>query len=411
MIFFNLTVLSKPKEELTERSEMEKEVFMRAGDRFNVINHGKTSFDAETFSALYLPVIGRDAFALYQLLRGFTEGKIVHLLELLNLGLPPFSEALDKLSAIHLVKVFESQNLLEFELISPLAYERFLTDNFYRQLLLSQIGEEKLRHLTAYQTSSGKEISRKFHEVYAVNFDEKFDETVKSETFDLAAFKSLMLRQNLTFTDENREILQLYALAERFDLNWYELFKEVEQAANADQTINLTAAGRHLSGKSQPVPALHTFPKAYQELIIASKSVQPKVFLQNIKQQVGGFTSNDELKLLTNLSKQNLPDEVQNILIHYVLIQQKNATLTSNFVNTVANDWMRHKVMTAQAAITRILERNQQATEKVKAASPAKIVKRAPKWSNENYVENTSSKDQAKFEQYKKERKRHQEDN
>lgn len=385
---------------------------MRAGDTFTIVNHGKTSFDAECFSALYLPIVERDAFALYQLLRNARTGKISHFLESLNLGISPFIEALDKLSALDLVRVFDNHPDLYFELVSPLSYENFLADEFYKRLLISRIGEARVAELSQVETPLGQNISRKFHEVYAVNFDRSFDQVVKSEKFDIGAFKALMTRQELHFTDENQDILTLYSLAEKFALNWYELFKIVEQTANADKSLNLTASMRQLSAKTQPIPTLSTFPKAFQDLIIASKSAQPADFLRQIKQQAGGFVSNDELKLLTTLSKQNLPTEVQNVLIHYILIQQKNPTLTSNFVNTVANDWLRQKIGTAEAAILRILERNQLAQEKTKAKAPAaKLVKKAPKWSNENYVERTSSAEQAEFERYKQQRKKHQEDN
>ncbi len=385
---------------------------MRAGDTFTIVNHGKTSFDAECFSALYLPIVERDAFALYQLLRNARTGKISHFLESLNLGISPFIEALDKLSALDLVRVFDNHPDLYFELVSPLSYENFLADEFYKRLLISRIGEARVAELSQVETPLGQNISRKFHEVYAVNFDRSFDQVVKSEKFDIGAFKALMTRQELHFADENQDILTLYSLAEKFALNWYELFKIVEQTANADKSLNLTASMRQLSAKTQPIPTLSTFPKAFQDLIIASKSAQPADFLRQIKQQAGGFVSNDELKLLTTLSKQNLPTEVQNVLIHYILIQQKNPTLTSNFVNTVANDWLRQKIGTAEAAILRILERNQLAQEKTKAKAPAaKLVKKAPKWSNENYVERTSSAEQAEFERYKQQRKKHQEDN
>ncbi|MFC4651534.1 DnaD domain protein [Lactococcus nasutitermitis] len=377
---------------------------MRARDTFTIVNRGKTSFDAEVFTLLYLPIVGHEAFALYQLLRVFSSGKISHFLEYLNMGLNPFIEALDKLSALDLLAVYDNHPDLFFELKSPLSFDDFMADDFYKQLLISRIGESRVVALAGYQKPQGQNISRKFHEVYKLKFDEVFDSSVKKETFNMEAFKALMARQKLTFSDENQESLMIYSLAEKFELNWYELFKVVETTANADLTINLTATTRQLSGQAEPIPALSVFPKAFQDLIVVSKSVKPAEFLIKIKQEVGGFASNDEKKLLTVLSKQNLTDEVQNILIHYVLVQQKNPTLTSNFVNTVANDWLRHKVVTAEAAVTRILERNQKVQEKAitKPKAAAKLVKKAPEWSSANYVENTSEEAQAKFAELQK---------
>lgn len=73
-----------------------------------------------------------------------------------------------------------------------------------------------------------------------------------------------------------------------------------------------------------------------------------------------------------------MPAEVQNILIHYVLVQQKNASLNPNFVNALANDWMRNEVFTAETAVKRILEREELAAAKAKTGAekrPMKIKK------------------------------------
>ncbi|ETD04706.1 helicase DnaB [Lactococcus garvieae subsp. garvieae] len=387
---------------------------MRPGDSFSILNRGKISFDADTFSLLYLPIIGRDAFGLYQLLRVFSTGKISHFLEYLDFGLHPFIEALDKLSGIGLVRVFDQQPGYLMEIKSPLTFEEFLADEFYKQLLVSRIGENKVKALAKKHEPDALEITKKFHEVYSVKF-EPTHTVVQTEKFDLNSFKSIMENQHLTFANENQDILTLYGLAEKFDLNWYELFKAAEQTANADKTLNTANLTRMLAGKSEPLPALSEFPKGFQDLIVISKEVSPRDFLNKLKQQAGGFASQEELKILNNLDKQNITDQVQNILIHYVLIQQGNASLNARFVNTLANDWLRHKVYNAETAVKRILERQQQAEQKQKNnknyKNPGKLVKKAPQWSNASYVNTTSAEDIAKFEQYKASRRKDKKEN
>ncbi|RZI48595.1 DnaD domain protein [Lactococcus kimchii] len=379
---------------------------MRAGDSFTMINRGKTSFDAEAFTLLYLPIIGTDAFALYQLMLSFSTGRISHFLEYLNIGLHPFSEALDKLSALALVRVFDDHSTLYLEVKSPLNFENFLADDFYRQLLISRIGENRVAGLAKTLEPKGKEISKKFHEIYKVNFTAESQSAKQTNQLDMGAFQSLMERQALHFSDENKDRLTLYSLAEKFELNWYELFKQAESTANADKTLNMSNLIRKLSAQSEPQPALSEFPKAFADLILISKSHEPEEFLRQIKTQAGGFVSSDERKILANLARQNLPAQVQNVLIHYILIQQKNASLSANFVNTLANDWLRNKVFTAETAVKRILERNEQAANKATQAAartthtgPAKIKKAAPEWSNPNYENKTSQADLVKLEQ------------
>ena len=334
---------------------------MRAGDSFTMLNRGKTSFDAETFRLLYLPIIGTDAFALYQMMLSFSTGRISHFLEYLNLGLNPFIEALDRLSALSLVRVYDDHSSLYFEVKSPLNFENFLADDFYRQLLISRIGENRVTALAKTMEPKGKEISKKFHEVYKVNFDREAtpNQSLKENQFDMGAFKSLMERQGYSLSNENQDSLTLYSLAEKFELNWYELFKQAERTANADKSLNMNHLIRSLSATSQPQPALSEFPKVFADLIVVSKAHEPDEFIRQIKAQAGGFVSSDEHKILANLTRQKLPAEVQNILIHYVLVQQKNASLSPNFVNALANDWMRNKVFTAEAAVKRILEREE----------------------------------------------------
>ncbi|MGF2008270.1 DnaD domain protein [Lactococcus lactis] len=376
---------------------------MRAGDSFTMLNRGKTSFDAEAFRLLYLPIIGTDAFALYQLMLSFSTGRISHFLEYLNLGLNPFIEALDKLSGLSLVRVYDDHTSLYFEVKSPLNFENFLADDFYRQLLISRIGENRVAALAKRMEPKGKEVSKKFHEVYKVSFDSQAQQNHSNtnERFDMGAFKSIMERQGYHLNNENQDSLTLYSLAEKFELNWYELFKQAEKTANADKTLNMNNLMRSLSGARQPQPALSAFPKAFADLIVISKSHEPDDFIRQIKAQAGGFVSSEEHKLLTNLSRQNLPAEVQNILIHYVLVQQKNASLNPNFVNALANDWMRNEVFTAETAVKRILEREELAAAKAKTGAekrPMKIKKEAPKWSNPDYENKTSQEELAKLE-------------
>ncbi|WP_251711899.1 DnaD domain protein [Lactococcus ileimucosae] len=386
---------------------------MRPGDSFSILNRGKVSFDADTFSLLYLPIIGRDAFGLYQLLRVFSTGKISHFLEYLDFGLNPFIDALDKLSGIGLVRVFDQQPGYFLEVKSPLSFEEFLADDFYKQLLISRIGENKVQALAQKNEPNALEVTKKFHEVYSVKF-ERSSKLDQPEKFDLTSFKSIMESQHLTFSNENQDILSLYSLAEKFDLNWYELFKAAEQTANADKTLNIANLARTLAGKSEPVPSLAEFPKGFQDLIVISKEVTPADFLSKLKQQTGGFASQEEMKILNHLTKQNIADQVQNILIHYVLIQQEKSSLNSSFVNTLANDWLRHKVYNAEAAVKRILEHQQKAEEKQKNnknhKNQRKLVKKAPEWSNASYVNTTSAEDIAKFEQYKASRRKDREE-
>lgn len=352
---------------------------MRPGDQFHIVNNKKISFDEITFVQLYLPIIGKTAFTLYQLLRISTAGKFSTIMEYLNVGMNDLEEALDKLMGLSLLRMYDNHTCFDLELRSPLAYEVFLNDDFYVHLLISRIGSESVSKLQSPQPQ-GQEISKKFSDIFLVSDSipkQRVENIVPSYgRLDLKSFKKMMNKQGLSFVNEEVDIMQLYSLSDKFSLDWYALFKLTEETMNADKTINTSAITRKLINVNEPDQSV---PEAYVELIRAAKSVSPNEFLLQIKRQVGGFVSADELKLLSNLEKQKMLPEVQNILIHYVLIQQGNASLVATLVNRVANDWLRHKVTTAELAIKRLTEFNI-SIKSGPRKKLTKVIKAVPKW-------------------------------
>jgi replication initiation and membrane attachment protein len=364
---------------------------------------GKTSFDESTFAKLYLPILGKTAFTLYGLLRSLSEAKFSILLEYLNIGQTRLETAFDKLSAMSLIKIYEQSSKFQILLKSPKNFEDFLADELFKQLLVSKIGESQVKRFMTQQPD-GLDISKKFFEVFELS-EESFDSSlklsstepletsVKPDLLDIASFKQLMANKGYRFADESNDIIHLYSMAEKFSLDWYALFKLAEETANADYTFNSAAMIRKQIALSEPLPKVD---EGFAELVRVAKAMAPQDFLTQLKRQVGGFVDNNELKLLSNFSNQKILPEVQNILIHYALIQQGNPSLTANFVNRIANDWMRHKVMTAEAAIERInnFEAKAKAPRNTKKSVP---VKAEPKWSNPDYHEVASDDEVAEF--------------
>lgn len=369
---------------------------MRPGDRFDIVNKGKMSFDETTFSKLYLPILGANAVAIYQLLRVSDAGKLSALMDTVNIGIYDLEMALEKLSALALLKIYDNQTDYHFELKSPLSYEKFLEDNFYLHLLLSKIGEKKVSELSI-ETPKGRDISKKFTDVFSLPDDVVIERqsvaSVPDERLDLEAFERLMAKQGLTYAKKDADILHLYSLAEKFDLDWYALFKLAEETANADKSLNTFAMTRQLIGQSAEKPVV---PDAYQELVRLAKSVSPESFLTQLKRQIGGFVSNDELKILSNLTRQHLSAEAQNILIHYVLVQQKNASLSAVFVNRIANDWLRKNVQTAEEAVARLTEVAAKPAGKTRQAK--KSIKAAPEWAKKEVQKELTADEKKEFE-------------
>lgn len=400
---------------------------MRAGDSFTIVNRGKISFDAETFTLLYLPIVGSNAFALYQLLTTFSTGRISHFLEYLNIGLNPFLESLDKLSGLGLVKVFDDHTMLYFDVKSPLTYDEFLSDDFYKQLLISRIGENRVTGLSKKIEVKGQNISKKFHEVYKVDFDNEPKAAVSTDSFDMGAFELMMKdsRNNLGktyhFQDEVRDKLSLYSMAEKYELNWFQLLNLAMATAYKDGALNILELTKSLSQQQSPLPKLSEFPPAFAELVNSAKEGAQSVdkydnpskrFLSTLKKSLGGFVSGDENWLVDDLKNNGLPPEVINVLIHYLLVQQKQPSLNKTLVNRIANEWKQNSIYSAELAVRYIIERPkiiaQRAKEKAKKNQNnfTKTVKAAPEWSDPNYEETISQSEITEFEKLQAERKK-----
>ncbi|GAB2027934.1 DnaD domain protein [Lactovum odontotermitis] len=365
---------------------------MRPGDKFSIVNIGKTSFDDAAFSKLYLPVLGKTAYTLYLLLRVTPSGKFSKLMEYLNVGQRQLEQAFDKLRAISLMKIFDCHNAFQFQLRSPRNFEDFLADELLVQLLINKIGAKTVSEMQSTKTE-GNELKVRFSDIFLSDLQESLEENPVPPIgdLDLSSFKSLMQQRKFSFADENKDILHLYSMAEKFGLDWYGLFKLAEETLNADKTINTASMIRKYIADSEKKPQLENAAAALAQV---AKSASPQDFLTQLKRQVGGFVSQDELKLLSNFNKQKMIPEVQNILIHYTLIQQKNPSLSAAFVNRIANDWLRNGITTAEAAIQHIAEFEKKPR---KTASAKKAVKAEPTWSNPGYDETATDEEVAAF--------------
>ncbi|MDR0298421.1 MAG: DnaD domain protein [Streptococcaceae bacterium] len=379
---------------------------MRPGDTFHTVNSEKTSFDETTFARLYLPVLEPVAASLYQLLRTLKTGRIARLLEHLSIGLPKFESALDKLSALDLIAIYEAPNQLTLDVKSPLTFEAFLADAFYTALLRARLGASEFEQLQR-EVPQGRRVSKKLSDVFRLSADIKTSEMPVSADrhgFDLSAFKTALTSQKLRFLNEDADILQLYGMADKFQLDWYALFKRATEAANADGTLNLAQLSaqlirENLSAEAPDLSAVANLSEPQRQLARVAKAHAPLDFLAQLKRQMGGFVSGDEKNRLSALAELKLPDDVQNILIHYIIVQLKRASLVQTLVNRVANDWMRHKVATAEDALARIDAYAAEIEAKKHAkAKPKKTVKPQPAWSNPDFKENTSPEAKAKAE-------------
>lgn len=387
---------------------------MRPIDKFTCYNSEKISFDADVFVRYYQPLLGLSGFALYQFLRSFPgqTGRLSELLNQLDYGMNDLASSLDKLSALKLLDIYDDHGIIHFILHSHLTPEAFLGDPLYKQLLIDKIGHTAVDKLTLSTEFSGQKTSKKFSDVYRVSEFQQSETDLSSANgdakLDLDAFQIAMQQQGIHYLDETKDILALYALSEKFDLDWYQLFKIAEVTQNVDHAINTANMSRRIITQNQKQPKLVDFSTAEQSLIRTAKSGRPESLLSQIKKRrFDGHPTQKERQLLARLSRDGVSDEIQNMLIIYFL-EIRGYSNISDYIEEQANRWKKDKITSAELAVkwlatyqSKQAEKTKQKGQPKKTAAP--VGSQTPEWYEPAYKNETSEDQQAELEKIKRE--------
>ena len=131
-----------------------------------------SNLDFKTLSLFYMPIIGIEAFSLYNVLLNlvnYTNKKnyqVIFLLDLLNIKLANFNNAREKLEAINLIETYEnSRDQFTIYLKSPYKANQFIKDTMLGSYVQSEIGDNNMMMLlslfkTNQQETTGKNISK-----------------------------------------------------------------------------------------------------------------------------------------------------------------------------------------------------------------------------------------------------------
>ena len=339
----------------------------------------------------------------------------------LNIDLPRLFHGRVKLEGLGLLAVYvrEHQQRRQFiyELNAPLKAQDFFNDDVLSLLLLERVGERRYQQLSArfalpnLDTTGFTEVTKKFLDVYtfheeALTSQNKVLEENKanfpvtsakalsavSSSFDWPYFLSLLdgLYVDKTQVEsELRETIftlhQLYGINEltmkqfvereidfvtnKVDLN--KLRQQVIQTYHQEQkqhTRVVEQAEAQLSESDQAQRRRNTlqldgFNAGEIDVISASETYPPMIYMTAIRKQKGGFITNNERWALENIVKKSgLPDSVINILVHYVLVVQNNATFDEKYSSKIANNWAQEKIYSPEAALKKVKEANQKGT-------------------------------------------------
>ena len=373
---------------------------MKPNHQFSFLRNNAVSPDIAVLTKLYLPILGREAIALYLYLLSFGDnGQKQHLfsqiLNHLDFGLNILEESFERLAAIKLVDLYQTDDHYLVQLHPTLTAEEFFSHNVYSRLLEKKIGEVAAEALRP-ENPSGEKLVKPFMQVFGMEA-EQARAVRKANDFDLEYFKQRMAQDNLRFANEKEDLLELFAIAEQKKWTWYETYVLARETA-VSQVISTKRMKQKLAQK----PAEGQFSKQEQSINQEAKRTSPMVFLAEIKKTRQAAITRTERKLLLDLAELGLLDEVINVILLLTFNKVDSANLNEKYALKVANDFSYQNVTTAEEAVLKIRERNQQLQSRPAKSGQGSTKSNVPDWSQPDYKNETSAEKQAELEEQKR---------
>lgn len=398
-----------------------KLITLLPADKYIVLNKTILSdFDRSTLINLYEPIVGATAIGLFLALWNDLDNSFVkcedrthhHLMTLLKISLDDIKKSREALEAMGLVKTYFKEgdiNEYVYELYSPLSPAEFFNNAIYNVVLFNNIGKTEYDYLVSkykkfeYDLSDFTDITKKINDVYdssnisvpeniiskdvlGINTDNIIDfdflysslpkDLINSKTFSLDVRK-LINQLAYVYSFDNIKMCELI----RESISSKGIISQSELRKNARSMYkSINNALPTLIYKSQP-ENLRCNPKGNtkrDKIISVFENTSPYDFLRS-KYNNSKPTARD-LKLIESLLVDlDLKPAVVNVLVDYVL-KKNNNKLTTGFVETIAGQWKRANIQTAEEAMNFAGEENKK-TKEIKAKTQSK---KEPKWFNEN---------------------------
>ena len=373
---------------------------MKPNHQFSFLRNNAVSPDIAILTKLYLPILGREAVTLYLYLLSFGDNwqkqhLFSQILNHLDFGLNILEESFERLAAIKLVDLYQTDDHYLVQLHPTLTAEEFFSHNVYSRLLEKKIGEAAADALRP-ENPSGEKLVKPFMQVFGMEAEQP-RAVRKANDFDLEYFKQRMAQDNLRFANEKEDLLELFAIAEQKKWTWYETYVLARETA-----VSQVISTKRMKQKLAQNPVEGQFSKQEQSIIQEAKRTSPMVFLAEIKKTRQAAITRTERKLLLDLAELGLLDEVINVILLLTFNKVDSANLNEKYALKVANDFSYQKVTTAEEAVLKIRERNQQTNNRPAQVSSVSTKSNVPNWSQPDYKNETSAEKQAELEEQKR---------
>ena len=415
-----------------------KLVTLLPADKYVVINKTMlTDKERKNLISLYEPIIGYAAVSLYLTLwRDLDRLEIVsmdynhhHLMALLKCSLDTIKIARNALESVGLIKTYikiGESNSYVYELYSPMSPKEFFSHPILSIVLYNNLGKYEYDLLKSefqvykIDLKDYEEITAHLNDTYKSSNDVSFEAVGTNENIltaqdqvDFDMIISSIPKGILNERSFNKKLKELINnLAFIYNLDTFKITELLRMVINEKGYIdkeelrkNARKYYQYNNNGKLPTLVYRTQPE-YLKNPLGDNSKRGKIIgvFENtspydfLKSKYGGSnpTARD-LKLLEMLLIDlNLKPAVVNVLIDYVL-KKNNNKLNVAFVETIAGQWKRMKIETANDAMT-VAEKEHKKYNK-KMANPKIQKAPEPVWFNENLEkENMTEEEQNELE-------------
>lgn len=408
-----------------------------------------TDYERKTIINLYSPIIGSTAVSLYFVLwqdlerSSFLDTKFNHhhLMTTLKLGLEPVTNARKALESMGLLRsYYKSGDLGDYyyEIYSPLTPNEFLNHPIFGIVLYNNVGSAEYKNLVKYYKkdySSPKEyeeitasLDTNFKSINSLSLatEENLADTmspgakVDDNYIDFALLISSLPKDLISekaFNKRTRVLINSLAFVYDLDtLKMCELLRMVinENGVIDKETLRLNARKYYQFNNSGTLPTLiyRTQPEHLKapegdmsnrgKMVYIFENTSPFDFLRS--KYHGVEPTARDLRLLEYLAIDlELKPSVINVLIDYCL-KSNNNKLVKAYVETIAGQWKRLNIETADAAM-RAAEREHKKNKSKVSSSTAKTKEAStPIWFDaKNDVQEISEEEKSELESMLKE--------
>lgn len=407
-------------------------------DKYVVINKTMlTDKERKNLISLYEPIIGYAAVSLYLTLwRDLDRLELVsmdynhhHLMSLLKCDLDVIKKARCSLESVGLLKTYIKAgdiNSYVYELYSPMSPKEFFSHPILSVVLYNNLGKYEYDLLKSeYQTykidlKDYEDISSNLDDTYKSSSDAVFDAIGTSENaltmqdqvdFDLilSSVPKGILNER-SFNKKTKELINNLAFIYNLDtLKMTELLRlvindkgyidkeELRKSARKYYQYNNNGKLPTLVYRTQPEYLKHPVGDNSNrgKIIGVFENTSPYDFLKS-KYNGSNPTSRDLKLLETLLIDLNLKPAVVNVLIDYVL-KKNNNKLNLAFVETIAGQWKRMNIETAEDAMNVAEKEHKKYNKKIASTKIQKASE--PVWFNETLEkENMTEEEQNELE-------------